>query len=372
MRIVHLLAPAHAGGLERVVQSLAIGQQRRGHDVRVLPMAETWSDEHPFMIPLRRAGVDVRPIVLPRRAYLRERAALARALEDASADVAHTHGYHADVVGGPVARRMGCGIVSTAHGFTGGSWKNRLYEWLSKRALRRFDAVAAVSDSVADDLRRSGVPAERVHTIGNAWSPVYQPADRAEAREALGLAADGFVAGWVGRMSREKGLDVMIDALAALRHRPVRVCAIGDGPERGPEEARATRLGLNEHVTWAGMRQEAGRYFRAFDVMVISSRTEGLPMVLLEAFAAGVPVVTTSVGGIPTVASDTEALLVPPERPRALAAAVETVLREPEEAAVRARAAQERLEREFSEGPWLERYEEIYRIALDRRAASRE
>ena len=118
MRIVHLLAPADAGGLERVVHALAIGQQRRGHEVVAVPVAESWSSDHTFVAPLARAAVEVRPVVVPGRAYLRERALLATLLRDIRPDIVHSHGYHTDVVGTGVARAAGIATVSTAHGFT--------------------------------------------------------------------------------------------------------------------------------------------------------------------------------------------------------------------------------------------------------------
>jgi hypothetical protein len=105
VKIVHLLAPAHAGGLERVVHALAIGQQRRGAHVITVPIAESWTPEHSFGVPLARAGVEMRPLVLPPRAYRAERSALRRLFEAERPDVVHSHGYHTDVVAGDVARR---------------------------------------------------------------------------------------------------------------------------------------------------------------------------------------------------------------------------------------------------------------------------
>ena len=365
MKIMHVLAPADAGGLERVVHALAIGQRQRGHAIIAVPVAESWNDDHSFAVPLARAGVEVRPLILPARAYLRERTALAELLRAEGPDVVHSHGYHTDVVLGGVARRAVAATVSTAHGFTRGPWRNRFYEHLDRRALRRFDAVAAVSRPLADELQRSGVPGDRLHVVPNAWSRIATPFDRTSARARLGLDPERFVLGWVGRMTPEKGLDVLVDALPALADLPITVCAIGDGPERITGEARAAASGVGERIRWAGLVREAGRYFQAFDLLVLSSRTEGVPMVVLEAMATGVPLVVTAVGGIPDVVSPREALLVPSERPDALASAIRSAFERRDEAAARALAAQARLDRDFAEGPWLDRYDEIYRAAAD-------
>lgn len=369
MKIMHLLAPAHAGGLERVVHALSIGQHRRGHRVIAVPVADTFSSDHSFAVPLTREKIEVRPIVVPGRAYRRERAAVKALLDEFKPDVVHSHGYHTDVVDGGVIRGSGIATVATAHGFTRGPWRNRVYEWLDCRALRQFDAVAAVSGPLADEIARSGVSPDRIHLIPNAWSRVGAPLDRSAARHELGLAADAFVFGWVGRMSFEKGLDILVDTVAMLRDVPIIVAAIGDGPERAAQEARAVALGLGDRIRWTGMILEAGRYFQALDGLVLSSRTEGVPMVILEAMAAQIPLVTTAVGGIPNVVSAREALLVAPGQPAALATAIRSVFADRDAASRRAVAAHARIEAEFAEEPWLQRYEGVYDDARRRAAA---
>jgi glycosyltransferase involved in cell wall biosynthesis len=366
MKIVHVLAPAEAGGLERVVHALAIGQHRRGDTVTVAPIVEAWSDNNSFNVPLARAGVDVRPLVVPPRAYRRERAVVRAVLRELKPDVMHSHGYRPDVVSGGVARSEGVATVSTAHGFTRGPWRNRLYEALDRRALRRFDAVTVVSRPLANELVRSGLSTDRVHVIPNAWSSISTPLERDQARRELGLGLDDFVAGWVGRMTAEKGLDVFADALLLLADQPIVASIIGAGPGREREETRITAANPQPRVRWAGLVQEAGRYFKAFDVLVLSSRTEGVPMVVLEAMASRVPLVVTAVGGIPDVVSPNEARLVPSEHPEALAEAIKSVLDDRNGAMRRVAAAAERLEREFAETPWLSRYDAVYREAADR------
>jgi glycosyltransferase involved in cell wall biosynthesis len=118
---------------------------------------------------------------------------------------------------------------------------------------------------------------------------------------------------------------------------------------------------VEQCITWHGVVPDAGRLLRAFDVLVLSSRTEGTPMVVLEAMAAGVPIVATRVGGVPDVLSSADAMLVPPEDPAALAAAIRAVHDHPDAARSRADSARRRLDTEFALAPWLARYEAIYR-----------
>ena len=361
MIILHVVAPGEFGGLERMVQLLTTGLQSRGHEVHVVSVAAEAGAAESFLAPLRAAGVRTHVIDVPSRAYPKERAAVAKLCRQVRPDVVHTHGYRPDVLDSAPARRLGIPLVTTAHGFTGGPWRNRFYEYLQRRAFRRFDAVIAVSRPLGERLARAGVPAARVHSIANAWHRNGPPLDRESARRTLGLPGEAFVIGWVGRMSREKGPDVLLNAVARLNDLPVLISMLGAGPEQAALQARAERLGAADRIRWHGAMPDAGRLFTAFDVYALSSRTEGTPVVLFEAMAAGIPVVATRVGGVPDVVSADEAVLVRSEDAIALAAAIREVYWSPAAAARRAGAARRRLEHEFAIGPWLGRYEQVYR-----------
>jgi glycosyltransferase involved in cell wall biosynthesis len=362
MRILHVLAPTEIGGLERVVQLLAQGQARAGEEVHVAGVLDRAGAADPLLDLLAAGGVTTHPIALPARAYWRERAAVCELCRRLRPDVVHTHGARPDVVDAGVARRLGIPAVTTVHGFTGGDWKNRVYERLQRRAYRRFNAVVAVSRPLRAQLGRCGVPLSRVHVVPNAWEEAAPPLDRAAARRVLGVGDDAFLVGWVGRLSPEKGPDVLLDALLHLTDLPVSVSVVGNGAERPSLTARGRQLGLGRRVRWHGVVRDAGRLFAAFDAFVLSSRTEGTPIVLFEAMGTGVPIVATRVGGVPDVVSPAEAALVPPDDPGALAAGIRAVYRNPAAARERARRARERLLRDFSVAPWLGRYEAIYRL----------
>lgn len=184
---------------------------------------------------------------------------------------------------------------------------------------------------------------------------------REAARAELGIGRDEFVAGWVGRLSAEKGPDVMVDAVSVLAPMGIRFSMVGDGRLGDALRRRAAMRGVTPYIRWHGVVPEAARYLPAFDVLTLSSRTEGTPIVLFEAMAAGVPVVATAVGGIPDVVSDREALLVPPGDLAALTRAILQVRDDPVAAEIRATQARERLGHDFAAGPWIERHLAIYR-----------
>ena len=367
LSILHVTAPAEVGGLESVVRMLARGHRSMGHRVCVAGIVSPDSSARGFLDSLAGAGVEVIPIVLATRAYARERSAIARLCESLDPSVVHTHGYRSDVIDAGVARSMGIPVVTTVHGFTGGGLRNRIYERLQEHAFRRFDAVVAVSNPIARRLWGRGVPHAHVHVIPNAFDCALPVLDRGAARDVLGIPADQFVVGWVGRLSAEKGPDILVESMPALSISGVSASIVGGGPDEKGLRERAVRLGITRSIRWHGVVPAAGALFAAFDVLALSSRTEGVPITLLEAAAAGTPIVATRVGGVPDMLSDAEAILIPPGDSRSLAAAIEAVRSDPEAARSRAVAARSRIARDFALGPWLDRYESLYRtLAVER------
>jgi glycosyltransferase involved in cell wall biosynthesis len=370
LSILHVIAPGDAGGLESVVRLLAIGQRYRGHAVCVAAILDLEVDGcQPYLSSLEDAGVEVIRLPIPPRAYLRERASVGEVCSRYRPSIVHTHGYRPDVLHGDVARRLGVPTVTTVHGFCGGGLKNRFYERVQRVAFRRFDAVVAVCRPLAESLIASGVRRSQIHIVPNAYTST-PTLDRRTARQQLSIPEDEFVLGWVGRLSREKGADVFVDALARLVDLPVTASVLGDGPERERLRARATARGIGDRIRWHGVVPEAGSFFHAFDAFVLTSRTEGCPMVLFEAMAVRVPIVATEVGGVPDVVSPAEGTLVAPDNPGALAEAIRGVHRNQARAALRADAARDRLLSDFQLQPWLDRYQTIYTQLHARPAAA--
>lgn len=358
LSVLHVIAPGEFGGAESVVSGLASGFVDRGHDVHVAVILDPGVADPPFVSRLSSSGTDVTVLRLPPRGYLRERRALIGLIASLNPDVVHTHGYRADVIAGLAARTTGVPVVSTAHGEIPGGPKDRLYLWLQKRAYRGFDGVVAVSRPLASRLHASLKGRTPVHTIPNAWDPPGDPLDRKEARTRLGLPDGAFVAGWVGRLGWEKGPDILVEAAGRLRDLDLSFCIVGDGPGRPALVERARDQGLDVH--WAGAVADAWRLFTAFDLLVLSSRTEGTPMVLLEAMHAGVPIVATAVGGVPDIVEEGAGWLVPPGDPDALAVAMRHAFADRAERERRALAAAGPRSPALDPVDWLDRHERLY------------
>jgi glycosyltransferase involved in cell wall biosynthesis len=332
--------------------------------VRVAAVLSGTSGAHPLVEALERDGVPTTVLHIGARGYRAERRAIEALCREMRPNVVHTHGFRPDVVDGGVARREQIPVVSTCHGFIEGDFKGRLYQTLQRRALRRFDAVIAVSDPIAARLRAAKIDERNIHLIPNAFSCSRDALSGDAARAALGIPR-GRVVGWVGRLSAEKGPDLAIDALARVEDPAVRLVVIGDGRERMQLVEQARSLGVSDRIVWCGSVPDAGRFFAAFDAFLLSSRTEGTPMALFEAMAANVPIVATRVGGVPQVVDESTALLVPAGDVDAMAAAVKKTLADAASANQRASAARNRLEERFAIDGWLERHETLYRTVIE-------
>ena len=361
-KVLHILAPTREGGLERVVTMMAVRQLSEG--VHVAAVLEPGTDNHPFVARLEALHVPITRIVVGARSYLNEYRSVRALIAQLEPGVVHTHGYRADVIGSLAARHHRVPTVSTVHGFTGGGIRNRLNEVVQRFALRGFEAVIAVAAPIVGRLTAAGVPRSRIHCIPNGFALAGDRLERGGARQKLGVSDGKLIAGWVGRLSREKGADIMLRALS--RSDPGwHLSIIGEGPERDELLRLSGELGIGGRVIWHGAIANAGSLFGAFDAFVLSSRTEGTPITLFEAMDAGVPIVAASVGGVPDVISAAQAILVPPEQPDAFARALEEIQRNPAAAMERSVRARERLISAFGASDWLGAVDAVYRAVQE-------
>lgn len=371
LRVLQVAAPARSGGLETVLAQLSSSLRLRGHEVQVaLVLTPGTEMGHPLVAILEQAGVPVHALTIGARQYLAERQAVAQIAAAMHANVVHTHGYRADILHGGPAQAAGRAHVMTLHGFVSGTWRDRLYEWLQLRAAARANAVVAVSSPIIARLRAKGVRRGeqgrvhgRVHLVRNAIAAPHSPLSRHEARTSLKLPANGPLVGWVGRLSHEKGPDLFLDSMERTSPQ-VHAAVLGEGQMSEGLRERVRSGVLAGRVHFCGGVAGASRYLAAFDALALSSRTEGTPMILLEAMICDIPIVTAMVGGIPDVLSSDEAWCCPPGDTPAMAEAITQVVLRPEEAMEKAKRAAVRVQRDFSLDLWLTTHEEIYRDAV--------
>jgi glycosyltransferase involved in cell wall biosynthesis len=226
-----------------------------------------------------------------------------------------------------------CPWIAFHHGYTRDARRTLVYNQLDRWSLRLPARIITVCEPFAQQLRNIGVPPSRISVIYNAISEDWINAVPQEAEPSAACAESGMRDAErtilaVGRLSREKGFPDLVAAVAQLRDlapsERIRLIIAGDGPEKPRIEERARSLRLLENVILPGHVHDVRPYYRAADVLAISSTSEGSPNVLLEALAAGVPTVATAVGGVPEMIEDKKsALLVPPGDPGAMAQALQ-------------------------------------------------
>jgi glycosyltransferase involved in cell wall biosynthesis len=329
LNILHVLR-APVGGLFRHVVDLARGQAARGHRVGVIVDSSSGSAQADATLaelsPVLTLGLSRVPMSrqlgasdLPAVAHVAERAATT------AADVVHGHGAK----GGAYAR-----LARTAHAIRvytphGGSLH---YSWgtpagffylLAERVLARRTDLFLFESSFGRDAFRAkvGEPAALSRVVHNGVA-------RAEF-DPVALAANATDLVFVGELRMLKGVDVLIEAVALLAQqgRGVTVTIVGDGPDRSAFEAKASTPGLDRTVRFVGS-MPARLAFTRGRILVIPSRAESLPYIVLEAAAAGMPLIATRVGGIPEILGADAAALVAPGDPEALAHAIGQALQD--------------------------------------------
>lgn len=283
---------------------------------------------------LEEAGVDVRH--LGRNPFdPRVTLDLLRLIRTRKISVLHTHGYAASNHGRIAARLAGVPVVVHEHFIDDGiPGYQKLIDLLLAPATC---CGIGVSAAVARFMRRQRrIPRDHLLVL-NGGVPIHtfrrgSPEAGYALREQLGIARDATVVGVIGRLAHVKGLDIMLLAWAGIvtRHAAARLLIVGDGPERAELEQQAASLGVADSVIFAGHHSDIPECLAAIDLAVVPSRSEGFPMALIEQMAAGLPVVAAAVGGIPEIISDgINGVLVPPENPAELAAAVSRLLDDP-------------------------------------------
>ena len=246
-------------------------------------------------------------------------------------DIIHTHDFRSDLYGLAAARRLGIPAVSTCHGWIANNLKGRVYTSVDKFLLRFFDRVVVVSARMQAHLASRGVPAHKIALIQNALVVENYRPDRGDraVRAEWGIPDHHKLIGKIGRLSPEKCQDLFLRAAAELsRHdRNVSFALIGIGPEEERLRALAAELGITDRVVFAGYRGDMERVYNSLDLVVQSSRTEGMPNVILEALLMRVPVVATDVGGTAEIVADGQSgRLIPANDEDALVAGMREAL----------------------------------------------
>ncbi|MFM7148641.1 MAG: glycosyltransferase [Gemmataceae bacterium] len=323
MNLVHLTASTFLGGPERQMLGLA---RFMGDDVRsVFVSFSEKGKSRQFLSAARQQGFEAASLLNDTPHFLRCIKEIENTLHRFGADAVLCHGYKPNILGAAAARRKGIPCVSVSRGWTGENWKVRLYEKLDRFHLRFIDHIVAVSSAQGDKVRRCGIAEDKLSVIPNAIDPDRfvdtDPRYRSKLEKYF-RSPKSRIIGAAGRLSPEKGFDVLVAAASrVLEAQPdVGFVIFGHGPCKELLQQQIHMLGLTGYVVLGGFRNDLDRFIPQMDLFVLPSFSEGLPNVVLESCAAGVPVVATAVGGTPEIIDDgVNGLLVQPGDPDALA-----------------------------------------------------
>lgn len=371
IKILHVIDSLGIGGMERIVIDVANGLDstrfeqvvccisRRGEaadqlrdGVRCFDLGK--GDKADRLMPLKLAGV-----------IRRERP-----------DIIHSQSWSG--VDTALAKLLMPG-VKLVHSEHGRSYSDLRRQSLMRRMARRglyhvADSVFAISSEVREFYcGQTGFSAERMQIISNGIDTRrIDEADAKGIRAEFGIAPDDFVFGTVARLDLTKDTMMLARAFAAIalpRQNPkLKLLIVGDGEQRARLEEFVAMLGLNRIVIFAGMRRDVPRLLRAMDVFALSSVSEGLPLTVLEAMAARLPVVATNVGALPELVEEGRTgFLVPIRHAAAMSDKFEAFLANRRLANILGEAARQKVVREFTMERMLRNYGEMYEAVLENR-----
>lgn len=355
--VVHVIDRLPPDGAERLIAEVIKNRSSELH-YRVLCLVEGGE----LVAEIERAGVPVD--VLGKRGKI-DLGLISRAaayFRQHRATVVHTHLFTADTWARLAAKLAGvpC-IVSTAHSVN--SWKgpaHKVIDWLMTALTER---VVACSQTVEQSLRRQWIPARKILTVPNGIDLARIDAEAPADLEPYRQRADAPVWCVVGRLCEAKGHSDLLQALSRYRDSGgVFSCVfVGEGELQGELESRIANLGLQSQVHLLGWHPSAIGFIKAADALLMPSRWEGLPMTLLEAMAAGTPVLATAVGGIPDVVEHgVNGLLYPAGDTDALCEQLATLQGQPARVAEMAAAANQHARRHYSAAQVARDYERLY------------
>jgi glycosyltransferase involved in cell wall biosynthesis len=360
MRILHVFRTP-VGGLFRHVRDLARGQQARGHDVGMLCDSTTGGEGAARLLAEANAfcSLGITRIPVSRLPGIGDLSGITQTIAHARAvkpDIIHCHGAKGGLYGRLAARRLGLPSVYTPHG---GSLH---YRWASAAGLVFLSAewiLARLGHGLhfVCDFEKQAFDA-KIGIGGKPWRIVHNGLWPEECTP-VPPDADAADVLYIGELRSLKGVDVLIDALAiAARSRQITACLVGDGAEEAAFKAQAAAAAIGGAIQFAG-RLPAAEAFRRGRLLVMPSRAESFPYVVLEACAAGVPIIASRVGGIPEILSDDR--LVPPGDAAALATCLNSALTQPATMAAQAAANRQRVVDQFRADAMVDGVLDLYR-----------
>jgi glycosyltransferase involved in cell wall biosynthesis len=373
-RVLHLIDSAGVYGAERVILNLAQEHIEGGEVTPVvgclIPHADAPSALHDTAM---QEGIESLRLPVANQRLPFDLLRLMRVLRRERIDLVHAHGYKPAVFAFVARLLAGIPAISTCHLWfepEHGPLKKRLMVAVEKRLYRWFPRVLAVSEDIRGILVTEGVPADRVTVVPNGvatHAPALTAAERERIRASLGVAPGEFCVLNAGRLARQKCQSLLVDAAARLKAlgRPCKVLIVGDGELEGQLQQQIQSLGVQDHVRLLGFREDVPELLAASDAFALPSLGEGMPMSLLEAVAARVPVIATAVGDVGKLVVDGRSgIIIQPGDVDGLVTAIDSLRAQPQLALAITGHAHQLLIDGFSQEAMAASYLAVYREVL--------
>jgi glycosyltransferase involved in cell wall biosynthesis len=370
IRITYLITDSGVGGTEKMLAELILNLDRSRFEPDLIVLKEPGATAKMLM----EKGINVRSMSLPGRVSFGygfrlpgALIGLKRILAEERPEILHCFLFQANFMGRIAARCAGVPVNIS-------SLRVEERERLSHVFFERISgfmvtAYTAVCENVREfGIQKMGIPGDRIVTIANGITPeLYQSGARDMIRKEFGINKDTPLIGTIGRLHHQKGMDILLKAAAEARERlpQMRVMIVGEGPEGKSLKGLARELGISDSVIFTGIRRDIPDILAALDLFVLPSRWEGMPNVILEAMAAGRPVVAADTGGAQELVSHEETgLLVPAEDVNSLSEAVIRLLSNPPDLEKMAERARGRVKDQYSILRMVDQNQELYERLL--------
>jgi glycosyltransferase involved in cell wall biosynthesis len=368
LKILHLISSSGFLGAENVVLELSKETTKAGFWVTIGIMENRNNLHMELADRARSEGLQVQIFPCRGRFDRRTIASVRDFIDSEQPNIMHSHGYKSNFYAWRAIAGSNIPWIVTNHLWKRTTFALKGYACLDSLLIRRADRVVAVSDEIASEMMNRGISSQKIIIIDNGVNlERFRVIRNDDLRNSFGFNGTSKVIGTIASLTSEKGHIYLLEAARQVIDKcpECRFLIVGDGGQRQFLAEKTSHLGLAEKVLFAGSRKDVPEILLMLDVFVLPSLKEGLPMALLEAMASKVPVIATKVGAIPNVIeNEMSGILISPEKPDAIAEAINTILSDGNSAKEMARRGFEKVRDHFSLKKMAEKYLSVYKELL--------
>lgn len=330
MKILHLISSSGFFGAERVMIVLSKALLEQEHEVVVGCICNKYNPHIETVEEAKKAGIPTKVFDSRYQFDPKTIRVIKRYIIENNIDIVHSHGYKSNLYA-LLSATKNIGRVATNHNWLTSSLRLKVYCYLDRLWIKRFDSIVAVSKEIQTIMVNKGVPKKKIRVIDNGIDLERFRNIEDNCKKEFDILENRTVLGIIGNLSNEKGHKYLIDAVEMLEktHKEILVLVVGDGRLKEQLKNYVQKIGLNKNFIFTGIRKDIPQLLNTIDIFLITSVKEGLPMVLLEAMAAHKTIVATRVGAIPKVITDkVNGMLVPPRKPEEISKAINELIKD--------------------------------------------